>query len=326
MSKAVGRNTKHLIGVRADKATDAVTFFKYFAKSNSMGEKFDSKESEALTGKRFASDEMMVAVAIDGDMPLEYTKESLARLLSIFGTTDTVSGVTNYKHTFKIAQSVEKWVDIVKVTAGLGTGGTAFSFERFNKCKANTLTFEIVKKAYITGTAGFVGTEQITAQTDFKTGIPVGVTVTDIVDTKLVCFDSSIVLEGNIDAIINSVKINLNNALDGDDYGLNSKFRRDITAQKGEITLDVECDFDVTQYNALKAKIKANTYTTDCTISVGTDIKFLFPKLKLSDISSPITGGDKITMTFKAKALWDSVSDNIMTVEITDTNATSYTA
>jgi hypothetical protein len=323
---AIGRNSETLIGLQTNPKEEATIFTKYLATSNSMNSEVESQQSEALTGQRFVTDEIVTSINCGGEIGLELTKDSLVPILKLAGLTektepialtdDSGAATGEYLHSFTVDNNVTNSATIIKNLTDEDY------YEKYIGCKINSLDLSIAKKAYITASLNVLGLED-----EILTGDPkASVTVSELadVDKKLYAYGTKITLGGAAyEGIVDEFNLSLSNNFDDDDRGLNDIYRRDLTAQGSELTFDFQAKFDKTKYMQLKDMMKNNTYT-DLKVELANGIVVNLPKVKLTESSSPVDGPDKITLSINGSALYDASTATVMEVSIKDLISTKY--
>ena len=321
-----GRNTVTAFAEQASKGSAASTLDQLRATSNSLAFSVSTTQSEALLGKRFTDDQYVTGKAVGGSVDLELDTDTIALLVKhAIGAEDTAPEDINadasfFRHLFSPAQDAQLagWLTFLKYIKD-----DAY-WERFEDCRINQLTFNLTSQAIIT-----MGMDILGITGGHGTGVPTE-TINAESENKLFAWQADFLWKGgSIKSLVDDFSFTHNNNLDGEDYGL-SQTRRSLDPQDGEHTISLTTQFSASDFDAMVTDLEeGNVITLDVEIGEtngGADpiLKLVYPKLKISDVGSPISGGGKITIDLSATALWDNTAGYNVGVELVDETGTQY--
>lgn len=282
---ALGNNVIAMFGKRPAKETAPTNWVRMWARSFSLKANFEKAKDEALTGSRVDEAGFISAIAYTGEIGETLNKSSLA-LLEAGGFNKTKDTT---KVTYKLANDVSGWFDFIKFHTDNKLK------EKFEKCRINSINFDIVNKAFIGITWGIEGLEGSRILNSTLTENPTGY----VLGERIKSLDTNIKINGvNKSAIIKSMTLAINNNLDADNYGFGSLYRQDIDVSDAvSIELDATFSFDVSEYDSQLSVLENNT-TIPVEINLGT-INIKLGALSLSDVSAPASSKGKIELSIK---------------------------
>ena len=325
---ATGRNLITAIGEQVDKDTAATSLTKLLATSNTMEGSVNVIQSNALTGNRFTDEQFTASIAAGGSIGAEMSALTIPLVTKhAIGPEEAVpedlgAGTGPYKHKFKPAATIDDWLTVLKYFSDSGY------HDLFTGCKINQKSLSLTEQAIITYTLDILGLKTIST-----TGVPA---VTPVENNGNRQFAWETKATWNVGSTNEDYSGKLteftfahNNNLDGDDYGLRQE-RQSLDAQGGEHTNNFTLKFDAATFADLKGDLVQGNIIP-VTIGIGSAnggndpyIAFVYPKLKLSEVSAPVNGPDKVTVSIAGRALWDNTAGCNVAVEIIDDQATQY--
>lgn len=282
---ALGNNVIAMFGKRPAKETAPSDWVRMWARSFSLKANYEKAKDESLTGSRIDEPGFIAGVAYTGEISETLNKSSLALLEA--GGFDKIEDAT--KITYTLSKEVSNWFDFVKFHTDNKLK------EKFEKCRINSITFDIVNKAFIGVTWGIEGLEGLRTLNSSLTENPTGYVLSE----RIKSLDTVIKINGvNKSAIIKSMTLAINNNLDADNYGFGSIYRQDIDVSDVlTIELDATFSFDVTEYDGQLANLENNS-VVPIEITLGTIVVKL-AALSLSDVSAPASSKGKIELSIK---------------------------
>lgn len=323
---ATGRSTVTAFAEQTSKGSAASILDQLRATSNSLAFSVSTTQSEALLGKRFADDQYVTGRAVGGSIDLELDTDTIAMIIKhAIGTEDAAPEDINgdstfFRHLFTPAQNAQLagWLTFLKYIKD-----DAY-WERFVDCRINQLTFNLTSQAIIT-----IGMDILGITGEHGVGEPIE-SINAESESKLFAWQADFLWKGgSIKSLVDDFSFTHNNNIDGEDYGL-SQTRRTLDPQNGEHTISLTTQFDAADFDAMVTDLEeGNEITLEVEIGEsngGQDpkLKLIYPKLKISDVGSPISGGGKITIDLSATALWDNTAGYNIGVELVDETSTQY--
>lgn len=282
---SLGNNVIAMFGKRPAKETAPDTWVRMWARSFSLKPNYEKAKDEALTGSRIDEAGFISGVAYTGEISETLNKSSLA-LLEAGGFTKTTDAT---KATYKLANEVTNWFDFIKFHNDNKLK------ETFEKCRINSIKFDIVNKAFIGITWGIEGLTGIRALNSSLTEAPTGYVLAE----RIKSLDTNIKINGvSKSATIKSMGLSISNNLDGDNYGFGSIYRQDIdVSDAASIELDTTFVFSVSEYDAQLLNLENNT-VIPVEVNLGA-ITLKLAAVSLSDVSAPVSGKGKIELSIK---------------------------
>lgn len=320
-----GRNSITGIGEQSAKGTIATEYTKLRVTSNSVERSITTGQSEALTGNRFTDDQFVTGHAVGGSIDAELAKSTIPIILKHAigpeegAPTDLGSGTGPYEHVFKPSATIDDWLSILKEFTD------AAYYEEFQDCKINQMSFSLTSQSVITYTLDLLGISGSTTQGSFSG------TINENAGEKLFAWDASVnMLASDVTADVDEYSFTHNNNLDDGDYGL-SQERRSLDVQDGEHTFNLTMQFDAAQYTDMQAGMVEGNIISDLQVDIGLAsdestpfMSVVYPKVKLSQVSAPVSGGGKVTVDVQGRALWDSATGTNVEIKIADDSDTAY--
>ena len=281
----LGNNVIAMFGKRASKEVAPATWVRMWARNFTLKPNYEKAKGEALTGSRVDEPGFISGVAYTGEISETLNKSSLA-LLEASGFTRTADAT---KVTYKLANDVTNWFDFIKFHSDNKLK------EKFEKCRINSINFDIVNKAFIGITWGIEGLSGSRTLNSTLTENPTGYVLAE----RIKSLDTTIKFNGvSKSATIKSMGLSINNNLDGDNYGFGSIHRQDIDVSDSVgIEVDATFVFDVSEYDAQLVNLENDT-SVPIEIALGAIIVKL-AAVNLSDVSAPVSGKGKIELSIK---------------------------
>ena len=295
---ALGNNVIIMCGKRASKEVAPVAWTRMWARNFSLKPNYEKAKDEALTGSRVDEAGFISGVAYSGEISENLNKSSLA-LLEAGGFTRTADAI---KVTYKLANDVLNWFDFVKFHNDNKLK------ETFEKCRINSIKFDIVNKAFIGITWGIEGLTGIRTLNSTLTENPTGY----VLGERIKSLDTNIKINGvSKSATIKSMGLSISNNLDGDNYGFGSIYRQDVdVSDAASIELDATFVFSVSEYDAQLANLENNT-VIPVEVNLGA-ITLKLASVSLSDVSAPVSGKGKIELSIKGTVHNNGVTEAVI--------------
>lgn len=307
---AIGKNSITAIGEQSAKGAEAAQLKELLATSNSMDTTVNYIKSEALTGNRFADESYPSSKASGGSIAAEVDDDTIGLILKHgIGAGDAVTdnGDGTYSHNFKPGQKIEKWLTVIK-----NLSDDAY-YEKYLDCKINSLSMQVTSQAIVTTNLDLLGVS--------SSEVSGAVTTVKNTGKRLFAWETSVQIDGIAqDDFLDEFNFQHSNNLNGDDYGLKQE-RRSIDAQDSEHTFKMTMQFDKTTYMDLKTDLKAGNIVP-IVVTIG-PLTITYPKAKLTEVSAPVQGGGKITVSVSGEALWDSATETNVEFDLTN-KVTTY--
>ncbi len=285
---ALGNNVITMFGMRADKDTAPSAWVRMWARSNSLKANFEKAKDEALTGSRISEAGFVSAISISGEINENLNKSSLELLkASGFDKTEDVE-----KYTYSLGETMNKWADFIKFH-----NDTKLK-EFYEKCRVNSVSFDIQNKAFIGINWNIEGIETRRSLASSFTEAPSGF----IKAERVKSLDTAITIAGSDKSgIVKNMSITLNNNLDADNYGFGSKNRTDIdVSDVASIEFSATLSFDNSEYDAYRTALE-NDSTISIEVVMG-EITVKLNQVSLSDVSAPVSGRGKIELSISGTA------------------------
>lgn len=235
-----------LAGIQTARGTAEIsTMFKLASTDFGMAPSVDKTTSEALGSGRWERDGFVSKIAVEGDLPVELTREQLEILLYGAGFDGTASG-TDW---------VLSPVSAVKnyMTIGLNDIDSGM-FEYTVDSLVSSLGISTSVASYVTGTASMIGMNMTTVNSPYSgiVDVPAG--------EPLICLGTKIIQSGtDITSKVESVDMTVDNKLEGK-QALNSEYYKAIRqGERGSVTLALTFnEFDKPTYLKDLDDIKSN--------------------------------------------------------------------
>lgn len=235
-----------LAGIQTARGTAEIsTMFKLASTDFGMAPSVDKTTSEALGSGRWERDGFVSKIAVEGDLPVELTREQLEILLYGAGFDGTASG-TDW---------VLNPVSAVKnyMTIGLNDIDSGM-FEYTVDSLVSSLGISTSVASYVTGTASMIGMNMTTVNSPYSgiVDVPAG--------EPLICLGTKIIQSGtDITSKVESVDMTVDNKLEGK-QALNSEYYKAIRqGERGSVTLALTFnEFDKPTYLKDLDDIKSN--------------------------------------------------------------------
>lgn len=304
---AIGKNSITAIGEQSAKGTEAeaAKLMDLLATSNNMDSTVNYIKSEALTGNRFADESYPSSKASGGTIAVEVDDESLGLYLKHGvgeGNAVTDNMDSTYGHNYKPDQKVDKWLTVIKNLSDDGY------YEKYLDCKINSLSIQATSQAIVTASLDLLGIS--------SSEVSGAITTVKNTGKRLFAWETSVQIDGIAqDDFLDEFSCQHNNNLNGDDYGLKQE-RRSLDAQDSEHTFKMTMQFDKTTYMDLKTDLKAGNIVP-IVVTIGA-LTITYPKAKLTEVSAPVQGGGKITVSVSGEALWDSATGTNVEFDLTN--------
>lgn len=284
MGSVVGRNT--VLGWKLTAALPA-TIVRLHQTSFTMDPATSSIESEILNGNRYSADSLLVESYVEGSLDVELTHTLLNTLINTLITPNSQTAPTD---TFDLYQTLD-----------------ALYQRKFNACGIDSFTLNIAKKAYLKATVGIVGTSMTITAT-----APVAIPAL-AADPLLNAFGVTAVTFGATDVMADviSAKLTINNAIDKDNYAINSKALRGIVYQGSSADFAMEMELTLANYKTLADLLVADTVIANTAITFSAHTLTIY-KMKLKDVKIPVSGKDKVTVSLTADVQWSTADSKII--------------
>lgn len=235
-----------LAGIQTSRGTaETSTMFKLASTDFGMAPSVDKTTSEALGSGRWERDGFVSKIAVEGDLPVELTREQLEILLYGAGFDGTANG----------SDWVLSPVSAVKnyMTIGLNDIDSGM-FEYTVDSLVSSLGISTSVASYVTGTASMIGMNMTTVNSPYSgiVDVPAG--------EPLICLGTKIIQSGtDITSKVESVDMTVDNKLEGK-QALNSEYYKAIRqGERGSVTLALTFnEFDKPTYLKDLDDIKSN--------------------------------------------------------------------
>lgn len=227
-------------------------------------------------------------------------------LKSMFDDPST-SGAGPYDHVFTLGDNQPSLV----IEQGFNDISV---YERFNGCRISTFSMELGGEGDVTASIDVMGAEE-TVDASTYDGSP-----TEITLKKFNQFQASIEEDGSTIAIVTQASIDIDFALDGDQYTLgNEGQRKDIPEGIAAITGNITALFE--NSTLLNKAIEGTESSLKLTLTNGSDVlSFDLPEIMYERNSPGITGPQGILIELPYRA-YDQDSDKNTALEVTLTNS-----
>ena len=191
-----------LAGIQTARGTAEIgTMFKLASTDFGMSPTVDKTTSEALGSGRWEKDGFVSKIAVEGDLPIELTREQLEILLYGTGFDGTAVGAD---FEIKPVSVTKNWL-----TIGLNDVDNGM-FEYAKDCLVSSLGISTSVASYVTGTANIIGMDFTTVNSAYSgtVDVPAG--------EPLICLGTTIKQSGtDITSKVESIDINIDNKLEG---------------------------------------------------------------------------------------------------------------
>jgi len=233
---------------------------------------------------------------------------------TIDGTTITSDSI--YDHVFKVSNTLDTW----------GTGLIDYTdetmYKEYRGIKGDSLSFSAQQKSYISASMSAMGLEGTrvdgsSVPTDYST-------INNITEERLLSFDTSVAVNsGDITGVVDDIELNLNNNLDGDDYAINSRIRRDLIATASDADVTITTQFNKVDYLNYKSQLEEGTdISLDYNLAPYLDIEL--PKVMLTEVAAPADTQDKITISMSGNVYNDTAQGSPMIFHIYNSVTTDH--
>ena len=236
-----------LAGIQTARGTAEIsTMFKLASTDFGMAPSVDKTTSEALGSGRWERDGFVSKIAVEGDLPVELTREQLEILLHGAGFDGTLNGTDWVLNPVSATKNF--------MTIGLNDIDNGM-FEYTVDSLVSSLGISTSVAAYVTGTASMIGMDMKTVNSPYSgtVDVPAG--------EPLICLGTKITQSGtDITSKVESVDITIDNKLEGK-QALNSEYYKAIRqGERGSVTLSLTFnEFDKPTYLKDLDDIKSNT-------------------------------------------------------------------
>ncbi len=268
-------SVKVYFGKQTTKGTEATELVDLGVTDFSGGEKYNTIQSEVLSGASASGDKYLVGIDVNFSTPIEWSLKTLETAMPGIG----YKGDGKKPNVYKIAEEGANYYTVILYDS-LNKQVT-----KFVDTKMNTVTLNITKGALINGSIEWIGTKvEITDENDFGTTYKSKIAKSDRGET-LVGLDAKIKLGSSPVEDIESVVLTINNALEAKG-ALNSIHAKRIVRtglQTTELTVDFNY-YDKARFKSIKDKA-VNNQSEKLEIVLGgeskSNVKLEFPKLTI---------------------------------------------
>ena len=267
-----------LVGVQSARGTaETSTMYRLASTDFGMAPSVDKTTSEALGSGRWESDGFVSKIAVEGDLPVEATREQLELLFYGAGFDGVADSMDPDLWIITPSSATKNWL-----TVGLDDVDNDM-FEYSKDCQISSLALNVQLEAFIKGTANIIGMDHITENTKFSG------TATAVRDESLICLGSKITEKTNdITSQIESLDLTIDNKLEGKG-ALNSVYYKSIKqSDRGSVTLGLTFnEFNKASYMDAQDLLLANgEFKVETEFAELQDptkkVVFEFPKCKIS--------------------------------------------
>lgn len=299
-----------LVGVQTARGTaETSTMYRLSSTDFGMAPSVDKTTSEALGSGRWERDGFVSKIAVEGDLPVEATREQLELLFYGAGFDGTASG-TDWIIT--PSSATKNWL-----TVGLDDIDNDM-FEYSKDCLISSIGISTSVASYVTATASMIGMDFTTNNTGY-TGIEIAPA-----GEPLICLGTTIKQNGtDITSLVESIDITIDNKLEGK-QALNSEYYKAIRqGERGSVTIAMTFnDFDKPTYIQDLSDIKSNaSYEIITEFSERKNptkiFRMTFPNCKPTKSERTDLGGAG-GLTKEVSAYYDETTKTPVKIEILD--------
>lgn len=302
-----------LAGIQTSRGIAEIgTMFKLASTDFGMSPSVDKTTSEALGSGRWERDGFVSKIAVEGDLPVELTREQLEILLYGAGFDGAVD-----------ANDPDLWIVTPSsatknyMTIGLNDIDSSM-FEYTIDSLVSSLKISTSVASYVTGTASMIGMDMKTVNSAYSeiVNVPTG--------EPLICLGTKIIQSGtDITSKVESVDVTVDNKLEGK-QGLNSEYYKAIRqGERGSVTLSLTFnEFDKPTYLKDLDDIKSNTsYAVVVEFyergTPGNIVRLTFPKCKPTKTErTDLSGAGGLTK--EVTAYYDETAKTPVKIEFLD--------
>lgn len=217
-------------------------------------------------------------------------------LKAIFGAPITSGASAPYTHEFKPGD--------IQPSLVLERGFTDIGvYEKFNGCKISRFSATFGGDGELAATLGIMGAKQIIG------AAPYDATPTEIVLTKFYNFQAAIEEGGATIAIVTQASLDINLALDGDQYTIGSNgIRGDIPEGIIQISGTLTALFQ--DQNLLNKAVAGTESSLKITLTAGTNsLEFFLPEIQYERTSPAVEGPAGIRIELPYRAYYQDAAD-----------------
>lgn len=312
------------LGVAKQSAKGTVNAVPTFRNPFSGGNIAPVRETDRLTETDSARDQGAAYVTTSG---VEGTPEIYVRdasiglyLLAGFGT-DTITGTTNFTHTFTPSNSTLPFLTFFK-----NVGGPAGLFERYQDCQVTSLTFSAAAGSPLTCAVGVQGVIPTRLTSD-----PAGATVLE--SAQVINFNNAAVtLGGAATSLIRSFDFTIENNITRQQT--DDVVPYDLSAGQREISLGFDMlfenldEYNKFHYGGISGTVESPTIFTSSavftfTLGANNELSFSLPSIAYEEFPvEPSPSGDPITVSVRAVAQKATGVPNLVTAVLKNQTAT----
>jgi hypothetical protein len=328
MANVIGKNSTLQIGVQSVYGTPVAPQVEFKMLSESMNEKVEYKQSDALVGKRGTDDRIIASKRTEGSVSIYPCPHSVGYLLySFFGkqaASAQVDSSAAYDHVFTFAGQndtlapLSVYVDRVQNDFG------------FQDVYVNSITFNLTLGDYVTADIELVGKKEIAGQSQ---------SITMSVPTTKAFFykHGSFKFDGVATVDITSATIKLENNLKTDRRAFTTtdiEYFLAPTLGEAKVTYDFEFFYNTATEALRTGKYKTDTamdveitLTHDEEVEVGYPYELTFKTAlgTMTNFESNVSGPDEIMASATVEGEEDD-SNPIVEVTLRDARSTDYSA
>ena len=238
-----------LVGKQTARGTaETSTMYRLASTDFGMAPSVDKTTSEALGSGRWERDGFVSKIAVEGDLPVEATREQLELLFYGAGFDGVADSVDPDLWLISPSSATKNYL-----TVGMDDVDNSM-FEYSKDCLISSIGISASVASYVTATASMIGMDFTTNST--------GYTGTEIAPKgePLICLGTTIKQNGvDITSKVESIDINIDNKLEGK-QSLNSEYYKAIRqGERGSVTLALTFnEFDKPTYLKDLDDIKSN--------------------------------------------------------------------
>ena len=302
-----------LVGKQTTRGTAEIsTMYRLASTDFGMAPSVDKTTSEALGSGRWERDGFVSKIAVEGDLPVEATREQLELLFYGAGFDGVADSVDPDLWLISPSSATKNYL-----TVGMDDVDNSM-FEYSKDCLISSIGISASVASYVTATASMIGMDFTTNST--------GYTGTEIAPKgePLICLGTTIKQNGvDITSKVESIDINIDNKLEGK-QSLNSEYYKAIRqGERGSVTISMTFnEFDKPTYIQDLSDIKSNNsyeiITEFAEKKNPTKIfRMTFPNCKPTKTErTDLAGAGGLTK--EVSAYYDETAKTPIKIEITD--------